>query len=209
MSKCAVIVYHKSIDSVYPRPWIEHFKYSILTQTYTKYDIYEINYGGGAERIFDKSIFYSKELPSFVNAMNFLIDLCLESEYDFIFNTNVDDWYHEQRFELQLQELRKGFDLVSSNFCLIKDGKQVLFHEFHNLILEKELTKNHNIIGHPVVAYSAGFLKRNNYKAEEIPFEDMLLWKRALSNNEKIKILPQCLLFHRLHNNSVCQSQNR
>ena len=72
--KIGLICYHKNIDTLYPKKWIEEFKNSIDSQTYKDFIIYELNYGGGEQRIFPNSLFESKEFPTFVHGMNYLLD---------------------------------------------------------------------------------------------------------------------------------------
>lgn len=198
--KTAVIVYHKNLSKIYPKEWIEKFKESILNQTFQDFDILELNYGGTEERIFENSKYESIEMPGFAYAMNYLLDKCCE--YDCVFNTNADDWYSEDRFERQLQLIRNGYDIVSSNFSLVKKDKVVLTHEFDKKKIAIELKRDHNVLCHPVIAYSKRFLEEERYVPEDVPFEDMNLWKRTVSKYRFI-ILPDVLCFHRLHEKSV------
>lgn len=205
--RCAALVYHKNITKIYPAAWIEKFRASILGQTEKNFDIIEINYGGTHERIFEDGIFFSDNYPNFVYALNFGLLFCQSNKYDCVFNTNCDDYYAKDRFERQLIYIKRGFDIVSSNFTLVQDDKETHSHRFHELNIANELRRNHNIIGHPAVAYSANFIKNNRYNPDEIPLEDLKLWKRTV-DRYKFAILPDHLLFHRLHSNSVCQNQN-
>lgn len=206
--KIALISYHKNIDKIYPAEWIDEYRSSILTQTYKDFDIFECDYGAGSKRIFDTPFYMSKSFDTFVDCMNFMISHCFNSGYDYVLNSNVDDYYSINRIERQLVFLNKGFDLVSSNFSLIEDGNVVETHRFDRLNLRRELGRNHNIIAHPAVAYSKKFWIHNKYIPSEIPMEDLCLWKRAIYQHKFI-ILQDVLLFHRLHSNSVCKSNNR
>jgi len=198
-TKAAVLVYHKNIFNLYPIEWIDKFKQSIRKQTYKDFDILELNYGGGKERLFEESKFESISMPTFPHAMNYLFEKA--KDYDCVFNTNCDDFYPANRFDEQIKFIKQGYDIVSSNFSLVKDDKVTLTHNFDKRDIKKELQRDHNVICHPVVAYSKKFLNER-YLPEEIPFEDMKLWKRTV-NNYKYIILPEVLCFHRLHNNSV------
>jgi len=51
MAKIGVICYHKNLLQ-YPAKWIEDFKQSILTQTFSDFVMIEVCYGGEG-RIFD------------------------------------------------------------------------------------------------------------------------------------------------------------
>ncbi len=206
--KTVMLVYHKNIYSVYKREWVEKFVDSVLNQTYKDFTVYEMNYGSGEERLFENSVYESKQLPTFVHAMNELIDKALNDGADAIANSNADDYMSLDRLEIQLPFIENGYDIVSSNFCLVRDDSIIKFHRFDKLDLKHELSINHNIIGHPSVIYSRHYLLNNRYIPEDIPFEDMYLWQKTV-DNYRFKIVPENLLFHRLHNNSVCQSNNR
>lgn len=207
--KIALICYHKNISTIYPVEWIDKFRESILNQTHKEFDIVEVNYGSLGERIFEQSEFIVRQSVNFVETMNYLLDLCTENGYDYVFNSNVDDHFALNRIERQLTILQNGYDIVSSNFVLIDDKDKELFsHKFHLMNIKRELMRNHNIIGHPSVAYSRKFFERERYDPTAIPFEDLNLWKRTI-DQYSFHILPDQLLFHRIHSNSVCQSTNR
>jgi len=209
--RIALIAYHKNIDKIYPKEWIDKFRDSILNQTYSEFDIYEVEYGGGENRIFENSIYESRPFENFVYAMNYLLDKCFKRlGYDYVFNTNVDDFYATNRIEKQLKFLKDGYDLVSSNFSLIDENdKEVHRHYFDKLNLGSELGRNHNIIAHPSVAYSRKFwLNTKGYNPNEIPYEDLKMWKREFKKNRFI-IIEDNLLLHRVHEGAVCKSNNR
>lgn len=204
----ATIVYHKNVYSVYPKQWVEEFKNSILNQTKGT-DLYELNYGNGEERIFENSNYEREGFPTFVHAMNYLLDSLFSVGYDCVFNTNSDDRYAPNRVEKQLEYMQHGYDLVSSNFALLNESGEVYhYHKFSQLDIREELHKDHNVVAHPAVCYSSRFWRNNRYIPDEIPYEDLRLWQRAITNY-KFAIAPENLLFHRVHSNSVCQSENR
>lgn len=204
----AVIVYHKNVFQLYEPEWINMFKESILNQTRKDFIIYELNYGGNNERLFEESVYESIGMPNFVHAMNYLIDKAFHDGAVAVFNTNADDFYSMERISKQARMIDSGYDLVSSNFCLVKNDIITYVHKFESVDIKIELERDHNVIGHPVVAMSKGFWERNRYDPDSIPFEDLQLWQRAIKNSKFI-ILPEVLLFHRIHSNSVCQSTNR
>ena len=208
--RLALIVYHRNAQKLYPPRWIEDFKRSILNQTYKEFDIFECEYSGGDYRIFENSEFESIELPTFVDAMNYLLDKCFSLGYDYVLNTNLDDSYPIDRIEKQLVAMNQGIDIISSNFCLM-DEHDIVFHThyFHTKNIQHELNKENNVICHPVVSYSKHFWKHNRYTPQDIPFEDLLLWKQAIKKGCSFVILPDILCYHRIHNNSVCKSTNR
>lgn len=213
--KIALICYHKNADIIYPKEWIDKFRESILNQTHQDFNIIELNYGstegksGKAFRIFENSTFFAYKFSSFISAMNPLIYYCKCNNYDYIFNTNCDDYYSLDRIEKQLVYLEAGYDMVSSNFTLIDENDHhILQHEFDILDLKTELNNNHNIIAHPAAAFNTRFFNNNKYNEDEIPYEDLKLWKRSLQNGAKIKIIKDNLLYHRVHSKSVSNSNN-
>jgi hypothetical protein len=203
-NRLAIIVFHSQLTQ-YPKQWILDFSESILNQTYSDFDILEINYNGGEERIFASSIYESVDLNNHAEAMNYLIDKAFASGYDFVFNANADDVFALDRIEKQLPYLEQGYDIVSSNFSLFNDKGVFHTHRFDKLNIRHELERNHNVICHPVVAYSKHFWSYNRYKPELIPLEDMRLWQSSIRSFRFI-ILPDVLLYHREHSNSVGRS---
>lgn len=207
--KLILICYHKDVFKLYPAHWVYRFKASVLLQTYSDFEIYEVNYGGVEERIFERSNFESKKMPTFVHAMNYLINKALDAGADIVGNLNADDYYAPNWLGKELPWIKYyAYDLVSCNFTLIENDKPIHFHIFDRLDIKKELAKNHNCIAHPAVLYSRKFLENNSYVPEEIPAEDLLLWKRTI-DNYRFKIVKENLLYHRIHSNAVCQSENR
>lgn len=210
MLKVALICYHKNITTIYPKRWIEEFKNSILSQTNNQFDIFEMTYAGGNERIFENSHYYeSSKMPTFVHTMNYLLDMVFSQGYDYALNTNVDDTYASNRVEEQLKFMESGYDLISSNFFLVENEKIVHTHSFEKADIQRELERGNNPVCHPVVAYSKNFWMGNRYEPEAVPTEDMELWKRAINNGYSFVILEDVLCYHRLHSESVCQSENR
>lgn len=209
--KTALICYHKNVFSIYKKEWIEQYKNSILAQTHQAFDIFELNYGGGQERIFENSAFISHPFKTFVHGMNYLLSQLFfppdapQKYYDCVFNSNVDDYYHPEWMQKQLEHINAGNDLVSCNYMLIRDEQLVAPTDFGMADINSKLNNQENVIAHPAVAYSRKFWQHNRYKPEEIPYEDLRLWQRSIVHF-KFSILPEILLFYRQHPNSVCQN---
>jgi len=211
--KVGVIFYHKNILQIYYPHWVKKSVESILNQKYSDFKIYEINYGGESYSVLDgfqhskELSFYSCPLDNHAQAMNFILDKAFEDGCDYVFNTNLDDYYSGDRIQKQLQFFNFGYDLVSSNFCYIEgDGHSdriLKYFEVSDKKIEEEFKNNNNIIAHPCVAYSKKFWENNRYTDSEIPEEDFSLWKRSLQNGFSLGIFPEYLLFYRLHNSQV------
>lgn len=206
--KVAVICYHKNLADLYPATWVEQYRNSILGQSFQELTIYEVNYGAGEERIFNYSNYESIKFPTFIHAMNYLLDKVFDDGFDCAGNSNVDDVYAKDWLSTLVPYIEQMADIASCNFALVKDDAPYHYHHFDTLDIREELKKDHNIIAHPAVLYSRKFWKTNRYNPEEFPEEDLKLWKRAITNY-KFAIAPENLLFHRVHSNSVCQSENR
>lgn len=207
--KLCLICYHANITAIYKPAWVEQFWESVIRQTYNDFTIYEVCYNGKKDRIFQNSIYESIVLPSFIDAMNYLIEKALADGADIIGNLNCDDIYHRDWIKTELPFIKyHGFDIVSCNFSLMDNNSIFHVHQFDKLDIKKELENNHNPVAHPSVLYSRRFLENNKYDPQQFPYEDMMLWQRTI-DEYKFKIVPENLLYHRIHENSVCKSENR
>ena len=214
--KAAVILYHKNIQSIYQPRWVQKSVDSILSQTWQNFDLFELNYGGKADSVLPVETphgkhFYSQALPNHAFAANFILDKVFEGDYDLAFNVHLDDYYAKNRFELQVKAIQQGVDIVSSDFCYIqeKEGEDVVTHHLNILRhgdIQQNLNRNHNMIAHPVVCFSRKFWKGNNRYQDELPMEDMKLWQRSIKKGYKFQILPEELLFYRIHDKQTSAS---
>ena len=135
--KIAVIFFHKNIYKLYNLYWIDKCIESILNQKNVVFDIFEINYGNENISIFKnkkinfKHFFFYKEYCSHTEAMLFLLNKCFdEYHYDYVFNTNLDDYYHLNRFELQIKDMEENNTYLSSSLSILieeKDNKDIIF----------------------------------------------------------------------------------
>jgi hypothetical protein len=216
MMKKGVIFFHKNIREIYSQKWIDLCVNSIISQSVNDFKIYEVNYGGTNYSILDgfdhpqKKEFFCQEFSNHAEAMNFIIDCAFSDGCDYVFNTNLDDYYSRFRIQKQLDAFSTEVDIVTSNFYYITEIDNVdsivkhLYVSQHQNFIEKELIENsHNIIAHPVVAYSKKFWEQNRYDPSESPLEDLKLWQRAYRTGFKFKILSDFLLHYRLHENQV------
>jgi glycosyltransferase involved in cell wall biosynthesis len=212
--KIGVVVYHKNAKNIYKERWLKKFFESILNQTHKEFFIYEINYGADnysflQEYEIKNGKFYSEEMENHAQAMNFIITKSFNDGCDFVFNTNCDDYYDENRFEIQLEILKQGYDIVSSDFCYIKEKDNNFDVETMDFKMSKKgsiidsLRANHNIIAHPCVAYSKNFWDGNKYSENDIPLEDFKLWKSSIEKGFKFYICEEKLLYYRIHENQV------
>lgn len=197
--KTALIVFHKNVER-YPVKWIEKYKESIINQTNRDFDIFELNYGGGDERIFEDSEFISLELKDHAQAHNYLLKKCFSMNYDLILNSNVDDKYPLDRVKIQIDNFDSEFSVISGNYVSFSEERENIHGtKFHELDIFKEFYNNHNIIAHPACAYTRKILEyEEKLISEEIASDDFCMWKRLLSKGAKFKILPNVLLYYRI-----------
>lgn len=207
--KVGVIFYHSNITNLYPLEWIEECFNSIVNQTYSEFSIYELNYGDDDFRLsrmfdFDKEYhYYNDKFSNHADAMNYILNKAIEDGCDYVFNTNMDDNYHPDRFKIQLSNALKGYDIVSSNFIYIdENGEKKKEFIFSNIDIKEELDKDHNVIAHPVVCYSKNFITNNKYESNRIPREDLDMWKNTIDKYQ-FYICEEFLLNYRIHQNQV------
>jgi hypothetical protein len=171
--KKGVIVYHNDIDFIYPKRWVDKSVNSMINQSDNDFTFYELNYGGKSNSVIPviNKKFWSKELLNYAEAMNFLLDRAFEDNCEYVFNTNLDDFYDLKRIELQLDLIIKdNLDLVSSDFCYIEekqkeDQYEDIITKFLNITkydIKKNLDMRHNVIAHPSVCYSKNFWNDSN-----------------------------------------------
>ena len=214
-NKIGIIFFHKNVKRIYKERWIKKSIESILVQTYSDFKIFEINYGEDNTSLlkeffpsFNNLDFYFLPSSNHAKAMNFIISKAFEDGCDFVFNTNLDDYYDPIRIEKQLGKLKEGYDIVSSDFCYVEEinGNDTITH-YKNIKSDTNIKLNiengHNVIAHPVVGYSRKFWESNKYLPEEIPFEDLNLWKRAINSGFTFYIHDDVLLYYRLHQNQI------
>jgi hypothetical protein len=204
--KIGVVFFHKEIDKIYKKEWYESCINSIKNQTFSEFDIYEIDYGASNTNLTGTSKFFSEEKINYADAMNFIISKSFDDGCDYVFNTNLDDYYTNNRIESQISFLKQGYDLVSSDFRYIDENgnhKWDMIHSGFNQSIKENLDANHNIIAHPSVAYSRFFWENNKYDPSQTPIEDLHLWKKSISNGFKFFIVPEILLTYRIHQQQV------
>jgi hypothetical protein len=204
--KIGIVFFHKNLDKIYKKEWVDQCIESIKNQTIKNISYYEIDYGDSNTNISGAENFYSEQKANYADAMNYIISKAFEDGCNYVFNTNMDDYYHPQRIEKQIYYLEKGFDIVSSDFKYIdSEGnfKWNMIHSIYNQQIKKELDDNHNVIAHPAVGYGKDFWKSNKYDIEKTPEEDLDLWKRSINSGFKFFIVPEILLTYRIHDTQV------
>ncbi len=209
--KVGVLLYHSNIFKLYKKEWIDKCLDSIRRQTAQNFHVYELCYSEEAEKLWlgwrGKYSYYHAPMLNHIFAMNHLLDKAFK-DCDVVLNVNLDDHYHPQRFEWQLLEIERGYDLVSGNFRYIEeiDGedRETIDMIFHDVDIGYEQRSGHNVLCHSAIAYTKKFWEENKYyNVNSIGSEDLELWVKAVANNVKIKIIPEILCYYRLSPNQT------
>lgn len=207
--KVGVVFFHSNILKIYKQKWIDRCIDSIKQQTHKPLHLYEVNYGDDKKQFVEGAKFFNKKFENHSVAMNFIISKAFDDGCDYVFNTNMDDFYEFIRIGAQLKFFEQGYDLISSDFFEVDENDKILSYRHMNGFgsLRANLTVGHNIVPHPAVAYSKDFWadKENRYGKDDIPEEDLILWKKAIYNGYKFKVINEPLFFYRRHENQICK----
>ena len=216
--KKGVILFHKDILKIYENIWIQKSVNSMISQTDNDFTFYEVNYGGDLYSVIPntsiKSNFWSKKLINYAEAMNFILDKAFNDGCDYVFNTNLDDFYKTNRISSQIEMITKeNLDVVSSDFCYIqekeihgiKEDVVIHFMNIQKTNIQNHLANGHNVIAHPSVCYNKRFWSdsENRYDINKVPKEDLDLWIRSINRGYKFGIHVETLLYYRIHKNQV------
>jgi hypothetical protein len=175
-----------------------------------------LQYCEPSKTMFKPLYFWAIPMKNHAFAMNFLLDKAFtDMNYDYVFNVNVDDYYHLERFERELRTIESpSVDLVSSNFAYIQEDEtqndittNVInvynvggrnFAGLSHTILQEDT----NLIAHSSVCFKKSFWRKFPELCyhDELPREDIELWKRALRHKMQFKVLPDVLLYYRENN---------
>lgn len=182
--KVAVIVYHKNAKDKLEDSWINKTIESIKSQTFSDFYVYDLNYGNDdfnlSNHFQNKYKKFNKELNTQADALNYLLDECKKDNFDVVFNVRLGDYYDVNRLQSQLEKIREGYDLISSDLQVIKDDKLAESYKFSNYNHSIKDTLFHdNIIAHPSVCYGKKIINEVRYDPNE-KNEDYELWKRII-----------------------------
>jgi hypothetical protein len=211
--RVGVLIFHSNIQKIYKIRWVDKCVKSLINQTFEPTKYYEIDYGGDNYSVLNgydvNRDFYSMKLNNYAEAMNFILDKAFNDGCDYVFNTNLDDYYDVNRIKLQMDAmLLHSYDVLSTDFCYVRENSNNEDVVFHNMNISKysnrifsEFELGHNVIAHPAVCYSRKFwTDGNRYDGTKVPEEDFDLWTRSMKLGYSFGILPQNLLFYRIHN---------
>jgi len=141
------------------------------------------------------------KLPS---SLNKAISLCSGK---YIARMDADDICLPKRLEKQYKFMEENRDvaLSSCRFMTVKNGVYASggaggrcdYKALRAMLLVA------NPILHPGVIAKAEVMKKFNYDTTLTCTEDLELWTRMVTENQKIAILPECLLIYRLHDKQI------
>lgn len=202
------------IMSVYKSDSLKQFKVaveSVLSQTHPV-DLFIIQDGGVENSLssymydlsLEGNVFIHKfnENGGLSKALNYLLDVVLTSDYDFIARMDSDDISMKTRIEEQVNFLCAHCDIdVLGTFCR-EFGSSFALPEkklptSHEELLQFSITRCPFV--HPTVMFRRGVFKSGiRYPTNTKFTEDMGLWFKLLENDFRFANLPLSLLWFRL-----------
>lgn len=194
-------------------------------QSYQEYDIVECCYDNSnlslIEMLKNKNIFkekkyffLNKKFKNNFECENYLFNYIFNDlKYDVCINTNVDDIYSYNRFEKEINEIKKGNDIVSSNYKIFQDYKNEKYERKIDIVNNKELIsteyKNRLFFTKMILdkkvklSFSCTTFNKkcweNSNKNIQYP-ETLYLLKSIVNNKIKVGFIMDYLMEHRIHN---------
>ncbi len=187
---------------------------SVINQTFENWELIVINDCSTDSTIEILNNFASKDnrikvVSNEVNlklptSLNKAISLC---NGKYIARMDADDICLPNRFEKQYEfmEAHADVSLSSCRFMTLKNGVYAsggCGGRCDNDSIKSMLLVANPIL-HPGVIAKSEVFKKYNYDTTLTCTEDLELWTRLVVNNEKIEILPECLLIYRLHDKQI------
>lgn len=187
---------------------------SVINQTFKNWELIVINdcsTDSTAEILaeFQSSDERIKVYPNEVNlklptSLNKAISLC---NGKYIARMDADDICLPDRFEKQYKFMEEHNDIALSScrFMTVKNGVYMsggAGGRCDNEALRAMLLVANPIL-HPGVIAKAEVMKKLNYNTTLTCTEDLELWTKMAMENQKMQILPECLLIYRLHDKQI------
>ena len=189
---------------------------SILTQTYSKFDLY-IQYDGYVQNEIDDFLLEINDDRLIINrrlenrglaySLNELLGRILPlNKYEYIARMDADDISFSDRFEKQIDflEMNKHVDCLGSWAVEIKQNGDEYF--------KKQMPQDHlgclnmfrkrDCLIHPTVMFRRSYFDKAGLYLEDTYFgEDTMMWANGFANNCVFANIPEYLLYFRLDNN--------
>ena len=187
---------------------------SVISQTFKNWELIIINDCSTDSTSEILAEFASKDArikvhPNEVNlrlptSLNKAISLC---EGKYIARMDADDICLPDRLEKQYKFMEENQDIALSScrFMTVKNGVYASGGAGGRCDFEalRAMLFVANPILHPGVIAKAEVMKRFCYDATLTCTEDLELWTRMALDNQKMQILPECLLLYRLHDKQI------
>ena len=222
--KVCCIIYHSNLYTKYEKDWIIDFLKSIYIQTYNDFDIVECCYDNSnislinllkKKKIFKdkKHIFLNKYFKDNFECEKYLLNYIFNDlNYDVCINTNIDDIYSENRFQKQIDEIKKGYDFVSSNYTIFQNYNKNIYKRNIELITNEKIDTDYKkrlfftkvvLDKKIIIPFSCSTFTKKcwNESNKNIQYpETLYLLKSILQKKIKVTFLCDYLLEHRIHN---------
>lgn len=223
--KICCVIYHSKIYEKYKKQWIIDFFHSIHSQTYQDFDIIECCYDNSNLSIISslketnlfrnkKTIFINKKFNNNFDCQNFLFEYLFNTlDYDVCINTNIDDIYDKKRFELQIEKIKNGADLVSSNYKIFQQYKNKKYEREYIIGDEKKMSSDYkrrlfftkSLLDKKInIPFSGTTFNKKcwNLSSKKLDYPEVFyLTNSLLKNLIKVDFNFEILLEHRIHNN--------
>ena len=186
---------------------------SLLSQTYTNFEIIVIDDGSTDQSICEISKFkddsrvkiISKSNEGLVSALNFGLSHC---SGDLIARMDSDDISTPNRLAIQVDFLEKNqtIDVLGGAYIPFMQGERQL-NTLQNVVHPTDpgvihwMLKYYCVIAHPTVMFRKKVIDEG-FRYMDVPAEDLDLWRR-ISNGTNISNVSDVLLYYRLHEASL------
>ena len=187
---------------------------SVINQTFKNWELVIINdcSTDSTNEILAEFALMDERIKVHTNEVNLKLPTSLNKAISFssgkyIARMDADDICLPDRFEKQFKfmEEHKDVALSSCRFMTVKNGVYMsggAGGRCDNDAIRAMLFVTNPIL-HPGVIAKAEVMKKSGYDTTLTCTEDLELWTRMAMENQKMAILPECLLIYRLHDKQI------
>ena len=190
--RTCVIFYHAITSSAGTTKLWDKCVSSVLNQSYQDFDLLELNYGGSENSLtksYDlaghKCWFHTRNLPNRAHAQNYCITTAFEMGYEIVFDTNIEDFYHHDRFWKQVKLIDDGCELVGMS----TRGRCATFAVDDSIVMSRSTAYTQRL-------WNSYDCNGNLFRYRNIvPLEEVELWRIAHRSNVRIGIVDDVALY--------------
>lgn len=187
---------------------------SVINQTFKNWEFIIINdcSTDSTAQILDDFASKDERIKVYPNKVNLKLPASLNkaislSQGKYIARMDADDICLPERLEKQYKFMEENSDvaLSSCRFMTVKNGVYMsggAGGRCDNQALRALLLVRNPIL-HPGIIAKAEVMKKLNYDTSLTCTEDLELWTRMSLENQKMEILPECLMLYRLHDKQI------